>query len=171
MLKNQNGTPLNNSTFDPSASVIRGEQQAVKTIDWTQPVYVLQTKGELGDAQVRVIAHGVRRFPDDYPSYTTIVAVTGRSHDILVAVDPGTGTGRSLRNGVKFSFANREEPKADQCFVNVYYSGQPGDTVWEAFDTTALANDGNIFGSRDCLVRISVQKQPGGNWTASAEVI
>jgi hypothetical protein len=154
---------------DCSASRICPSQ---KKIDWCKPVAVLSGKGELGDAQVRVLAHGVRRFGDDYPNLSTLVAVTARSHDIVVAVDPETGKGRSLRNGISFEFVNRPETKAAQCFINVYHNGNTdGDNVFEVFDTKAEADSDNILSSRDCLVRLVVEQKPGGKWTVNSEVL
>ena len=176
-------------TLDPSAAVIMGDANAGRApmnkvtlkaedsrmwgpkavIDWDKPVSLITLKGVLSNLQVRVLCHGVRNF--DYPDCTTLVAIAANKRDILVRVNPKTGEGRSV-NHVTFRFCNTpEKVKVNQFYANYYHHSQPSACLLECFDTRQAADDNNIFTSRDCCVRISIQNQPGGNWTASAEVV
>jgi hypothetical protein len=134
-------------------------------IDWDKPLEVVRNGSTASPSPVRVLARGVVSV-NEHQECTTLVAVTpsGRS-DILIRVDPRTGVGYSVKFGVKYTFRNIEERQEVVSYANIYCNGRgtAGDVV-EVFPSWKEANDQNLFGSRDCCVRLHVSKEPGKSW-------
>ena len=151
------------------ASCCAGAQE--DAIDCEKPISVLQSRtGKPSKSQVRLLARGVRCI--SYPGHTCLVAVTGANADILVYVNPRTGEGRSVRHGVRWKFCNTPElpvNRTEVVYLNLYSNPDPNNLVIESFDTRKQADDGNIFVSRDCCIKLTAARTDGV-WSTAATI-
>ena len=152
-----------------SHQVASTPEDAVKVkIDLDRPIQLLHNTGTL----VTVLANHIRLnrcnqgalLSVTFPDGDTALYMLTPGTDIAYAVD------RCDVHVPSFSVRNVPEVKTETLFLNYYKNGDGQDMdVLEHFPSRGIADDNNIFGTRDFCVRLELTSTDGV-WSAKASI-